>query len=163
MTLLLAAFAGLTFPDLDQSLPLFDHRSALTHSVLAALVAAGRRWLVAVAAGLALGLGLHLAADCFPEAMRGYATVKVPFVGSIGAWSYLWLGANAAAAAWLFGRLLVDSVPDRRLRYATLGAAVLLGIAYLIRVDGGFFALGTGACLGWASWRLRMGRLAQQD
>jgi hypothetical protein len=119
--LLLAAVAGLTFPDLDQSLPFFDHRSALTHSVLAALILTARRWLVPVAAGLALGLALHLAADCFPEAMRGYATVKVPFAGSLGGWSYLWLGANAAAGAWLFGRLLDDGVPDVRLRTITLG------------------------------------------
>jgi predicted MFS family arabinose efflux permease len=153
--LLLAAVAGLTFPDLDQSLPFFDHRSALTHSVLAALILAARRWLVAVAAGLALGLALHLAADCFPEAMRGYATIKVPFAGSLGGWSYLWLGANAAAGAWLFGRLLDDGVPDVRLRIMTLGAALLLGIWYLVQVDGGYFALATGAGLGWASWRLR--------
>ncbi len=63
--LLLALIAGLDLPDIDQPLPL-DHRSAVTHSVLPALLALVRRWARPVAGGLALGLGLHLSADVFP-------------------------------------------------------------------------------------------------
>ena len=73
-TVVLAAAAGTRLPDLDTPLRL-GHRSALIHSVLPALVAMldVRTW--PVAAGLGLGIGLHLAADLFPGSMRGYATI----------------------------------------------------------------------------------------
>lgn len=144
-----AAVAGTTFPDLDQILPL-GHRSALTHGLLPVLALAGYdRRLWPVAAGLGLGLGLHLAADLFPNGMRGYATIKVPLLGSIGAnASYLWIAVNAAAClaggAWLLGR-----VADPRTAGATLIAVGVLGVAYLLRTDGGWWALAMFAGLGW--------------
>jgi hypothetical protein len=149
----LAACAGTTLPDIDQMLPL-DHRSALTHSVLPAALT--WRWR-AVAAGLALGLGLHLSADLFPNAMQGYATVKLPFAGSIG-WqaSYLWLAVNGFAAlaigAWLLGRLM-----GPRLALAVLGAVMLIGIAYLFATDGGWWALTMFGGTGWVALRTRSG------
>jgi len=151
--LLACVVAGLTLPDIDQPLPL-DHRSALTHSIGPALIALWRQWLRPVAAGLALGLGLHLAADVFPEAMVGYATVKLPFAGSIGGTgSYLWLAGNAAACAWLGGRLLQAELPAPALRVAALGAVALIGIVYLLSVDGGWWALSVFAAAGWFAWR----------
>ena len=84
--LLLALTSGLTLPDIDQFVPLLDHRDALTHSILPALVLLGWPRLRPVAAGLSLGLALHLAADCFPQAMRGFATVKLPYFGALGGW-----------------------------------------------------------------------------
>jgi hypothetical protein len=147
----LAAWAGTTLPDIDQILPL-EHRSALTHSV--APVALAWRWRV-VAAGLALGLGLHLSADLFPNAMQGLATVKLPFVGSIGwAASYVWLAVNAFAAlaigAWLLGRLM-----GPRLALAVLGCVALIGIAYLFATDGGWWALMMFGGTGWLALRRR--------
>lgn len=67
--LTLVAFAiGLTLPDVDLALGL-GHRSGLTHSMAPALLALARaRWRHA-GCGLAGGTGLHLAADCFPNAM----------------------------------------------------------------------------------------------
>lgn len=149
----LAAVAGTTFPDLDQLLPV-GHRSALTHGVLPVLaLAAYDRRLWPVAAGLGLGIGLHLAADLFPNGMRGYATIKLPLLGSIGAGaSYLWIAANAASSlaggAWLLGQVAAP-----RAAGATLVAVGVLGVAYLLRTDGGWWALAMFAGLGWLALR----------
>lgn len=148
-----AAWAGTTFPDLDQLLPL-GHRSALTHGVLPVLaLAACDRRMWPVAAGLGLGIGLHLAADLFPNGMRGYATIKLPLLGSIGAGaSYLWIAANAglclAGGAWLLGRVAAPRVAG-----PTLVAVGVFGIAYLLRTDGGWWALLLFAGLGWLALR----------
>ncbi|HEV2569167.1 hypothetical protein [Sphingomonas sp.] len=151
---LLAAAAGTTFPDIDQLLPL-DHRSALTHSILPAALACLWERGRAVAAGLALGIGLHLSADLFPEAMRGFATVKLPLAGSIG-WqaSYVWIGVNAFACLTL-GALLLGQLLGPRLSLATLGGVALLGIAYLFTVDGGWWALAMFGATGWLALRGR--------
>ena len=152
--LLLCAVAGLTLPDLDQPLPL-DHRSMVTHSALPALVALVRRWARPAAAGLALGIGLHLAADVFPNAMIGFATVKLPFAGSIGReLSYLWLAANAVACSLLGGVLLARDLP-RRAQTGVLAGITLLGLWYLLRVDGGWPALAVYVAAGWLALRRR--------
>ena len=147
--LLACVVAGLTFPDIDQPLPL-DHRSALTHSIAPALALTIAPWARAAAAGLALGLGLHLAADIFPDAMVGYATVAVPFAGRLGAQgSYLWLAANAAACGVAGTILLARSNAHPGLQaVAALGTA-LIGLWYLPRVDGGWPALALVLGAGW--------------
>ena len=148
----LAAWAGTTFPDIDQVLPL-DHRSALSHSVLPAALACCWRRGRAFAAGLALGIGLHLSADLFPEAMRGFATIKLPFAGAIS-WQapYVWVGVNAFACLTL-GALLLGKLLGPRLSLATLGAVALLGIAYLFTVDGGWWALAMFGGTGWLAFQ----------
>lgn len=151
LAVLLAALAGTTLPDVDQPLA-FGHRSALTHSVLPAALAL--RWR-ALAAGLALGIGFHLSADLFPNAMQGFATVKLPFLGSIGAGaSYAWFAVNAVAAltlgAWLLGKVL-----GPRLSLAVLGAVVTIGAAYLFATDGGWWALAMFGGTGWLAVRRR--------
>lgn len=154
LALAVAAFAGIGLPDLDLHLPLLDHRDALTHSILPALPALARRWLHPVAGGLALGLGLHLSADVFPEAMVGYATVKLPFAGSIGDWSYGWLLGNAmigiALFAWLLDRTLAAPV-----RMAIVGGSACFGLWYLGRVDGGWWAIAVYLGFGAAVWAVR--------
>ena len=152
LTAVLAAWAMTRLPDLDLMLGL-GHRSGLTHSVFPVGVACARRRWWPLAAGLALGLGLHLSADMFPNAMRGYATIKLPGLGSIGAdASYLWLAVNAAAAlllgAWLLGRVLPPKAA-----LAVLGAIALLGIAYLLATDGGWWALAMFGGSGWLALR----------
>jgi hypothetical protein len=158
--LMLALIAGLDLPDIDQPLPL-DHRSAVTHSIAPALLALTRRWARPIAGGLALGLGLHLSADVFPNAMIGFATVKLPFAGSIGAdASYVWLAGNALAAMALGGWLLREAVEARLLRAAALAAVALIGAAYLLGVDGGWPALAVFLVAGWAAFRWRRTALA---
>jgi hypothetical protein len=147
-----AAWAGTTLPDLDLSLGL-GHRSALLHSVLPIAVAAADRRTWPVAAGLGLGIGLHMAADLFPNGMRGFATIKLPLFGSIGAGaSYLWIAVNAGAAlvagAWLLGRIAAPGVAG-----ATLVAVGVVGVGYLLRTDGGWWALALFAGLGWLALR----------
>lgn len=156
--LLLCVVAGLTLPDIDQPLPL-DHRSALTHSIGPALLALARRWARPVAGGLALGLGLHLAADVFPNAMIGFATVKMPFAGSIGRdASYLWLAVNSLACTALGGWLLQREIEKPLLRALALLAVVLIGFSYLIGVDGGWPALAIYLAAGWLAFRRVRGR-----
>ncbi|MDJ0278428.1 hypothetical protein QLH51_16645 [Sphingomonas sp. 2R-10] len=150
----LAGIAGTTLPDLDLLLPI-GHRSGLTHSLLPlALALFATRWRP-VMAGLAIGIGLHLAADSFPNAMRGYATVKLPGTGSIGAAaSYVWLGVQAVVASVAGAVLLAASLP---LRIAVPAAAALaaIGAAYLFATDGGWPALGIYAAFGWLTVRHR--------
>lgn len=155
VALALAALAGLTFPDVDQVLPLLRHRSAFTHSMGIVLICLMLdRRLQPVAAGLALGIGFHLAADCFPASMRGFATVKLPFMGAIGVEaSYLWLAANAIAGSYIFG-LLVERLHGPQMQIAALVGAVLLGLGYLSGVPGGFRALAVYGAIGWIGWQL---------
>ncbi len=152
----LAGIAGTTLPDLDLVLPL-DHRSGLTHSLLpVALACLATRWRP-VAAGLAIGIGLHLAADSFPNAMRGYATVKLPVAGSIGATaSYAWLGVQAVVASGAGAVLLAASLPPR-IAMATAAVLAMVGIAYLFATDGGWGALAIYAAFGWLAVRRRAG------
>lgn len=151
---LCAAISGMTLPDIDLSVGL-GHRSALTHSVLPIALAAMDRRTWPVAAGLGLGLGLHLSADLFPNGMRGYATIKLPLLGSIGTGaSYLWIAVNAGAGlaggAWLLGQVATP-LPAA----ATLVAVGLLGVAYLVRTDGGWPALALLIMVGWITMRWR--------
>lgn len=150
VAIVVAAIVGTTLPDIDLSIGL-GHRSGLTHSILPALAAATRRRWRAVGAGLALGLALHLAADVFPNAMRGYARVVLPGVGRLVAGeSYAWLAINAmlalAAGVWL----TVAAHPPR-LAATALAAVAAIGGAYLFRTDGGWWvlALVATAGIGW--------------
>lgn len=150
----LAGIAGTTLPDLDLLLPI-GHRSGLTHSLLPiALALFATRWRP-VMAGLAIGIGLHLAADSFPNAMRGYATVKLPGMGSIGATaSYGWLGIQATVASVGGAVLLAASLP-LRIALVTATLLVAIGIAYLFATDGGWPALAIYAAFGWLAVRRR--------
>ena len=151
-----AALAGTTLPDLDATLGL-GHRSGLTHSVLpVALALIDRRWR-AVAAGLALGIGFHLSADVFPNAMRGFAIVKLPFAGSIGATeSYTWLALNALASLAIGGAIVADMARPR-VALLVLTITALVGVAYLFVTDGGWPALLVYGSAGWAFVRRRPG------
>jgi hypothetical protein len=151
-----AALGGTTLPDLDLVAGL-GHRSGLTHSVILPVVLSLRpRWWP-VAAGLALGIGLHLAADCFPNGMRGFATVKWPGAGSIGAgWSYVWLGVNAVASLAL-GTWLLARETSAGATLAVLGAVAVIGVGYLWVTDGGWPALLVFTGAGWALVRQRGG------
>ena len=149
-----AFLIGLTLPDLDLRLWL-GHRSALTHSIVpACALLARRRWHPA-ACGMGAGTGVHLAADTFPNAMVGYATVKLPFVGALSAGaSYAWLVVNALAglalATWLARRLHAP------LAAGLLGLAVVVaGAGYLWRTDGGWPVLAIVAGAVWVAWRWR--------
>lgn len=151
-TVVAAAAAGTTLPDLDMGLGL-RHRSALLHGVLPLGVALLDRRTWPVAAGLGFGIGLHLAADLFPRGMHGFATIKLPLWGSIGATgSYLWIAANAVGSL-AGGALVLGRVADRQVAGATLAAVGVLGVAYLMRADGGWYALAMFAVLGWLALR----------
>ncbi len=143
-----AGIAATTLPDLDLLLPI-GHRSALTHSLLPlGLALFGRHWRP-VMAGLAIGIGLHLAADAFPNAMRGFATVKLPGFGSLGvSGSYAWLGVQAVVAT-LAGAVLLAAALPIGLALSTALILILIGVAYLFATDGGWWALTCYAAFGW--------------
>ncbi len=152
IAVVLAGIAGTTLPDLDLLLPI-GHRSGLTHSLLPLTLAlCARRWRP-VMAGLAIGIGLHLAADTFPNAMQGFATVKLPGVGALGrSASYGWLGGQAAVATMAGAVLLAAALP---VRVAIVVAAALaaIGAAYLFVTDGGWPALCVFSTFGWLTVR----------
>ncbi len=140
VTVVLAAAAGTTLPDLDTPLRL-RHRSALLHSVLPLCIALlePRTW--PVAAGLGFGVGFHLIADLFPRTMRGFATIKLPLFGSIGVVpSYIWIVANGTANA-LAAVAVLDQIATQQVGRGALAAVSVLGIAYLLRTEGGWQAL----------------------
>ncbi|MET4666890.1 hypothetical protein [Sphingomonas sp. PvP056] len=151
-TVVSATAAGITLPDLDSRLRL-GHRSALLHGVLPPFVALldQRTW--AIAAGLGFGIGFHLVADLFPGQMRGFATIKLPLWGSIGAGlSYLWIIANAAGTL-LGGVVVLTSLADGSVLAIALAAVGVMGVAYLLRAEGGLCALMMFALLGWLASR----------
>ncbi|WP_343528396.1 hypothetical protein [Sphingomonas sp.] len=151
-TITLAAAAGTTLPDLDTPLRL-PHRNALIHSALPLYVALldPRTW--PVAAGLGFGIGFHLAADLFPGTMRGFATIKFPLLGSIGVFpSYLWIAVHAAAN--LIGAFIIlEQIAPHPVVASTLAATGVLGTAYLLRAQGGIYALTVMTGLGWLLFR----------
>ena len=134
------AWLGTTLPDCDMPLGL-GHRSGLTHSILPIAAGAWRRRWRAGAAGLALGMALHLSADVFPNAMRGFALVKLPGFGALDAGeSYGWLFVNAGLALTA-GIWLVVATHPPRLALAAFGAVAAIGAVYLFRTDGGWWVL----------------------
>ncbi len=153
-----AGIAGTTLPDLDLLLPL-GHRSGLTHSLLPLALALFATRPRPVLAGLAVGIGLHLAADSFPNAMRGFATVKLPGIGSLGATaSYAWLGGQALVAT-LTGAVLLAAALPVGLSLLTAAMLAMVGVAYLFATDGGWPALAVYAAFGWLAVRRRGRRL----
>ena len=150
---LIALAIGLTLPDVDLRLGL-GHRSALTHSLLPALLPLAWRGRAA-ACGIAGGIGVHLAADCFPRRMTGYATVKLPLHGALPPLeSYAWLALNAAAAlllaAWWARRL---HAPAAR---ALVGlAALAAALRYLWHDPGGWPVLALAGGVAFAAVRAR--------
>lgn len=153
---LAACVGGTTLPDIDFWLP-FGHRSALTHSLIPVLVALARpRWWP-VAAGMALGVGLHLGADAFPNAMRGYALVKVPLAGALSAGESRWWLGSQALGGLMLGVWLVWARLPRGWAAAVLAACALLGAGYWFVTDGGWPPLAIAGCgvagVGW--WRAR--------
>ncbi len=150
-----ACIAGTTLPDIDHPLPFVPHRSGLTHGVLPVAVALARRRWWPIAAGLGIGVGLHLAADCFPNAMRGYAMVRLPFAGSIGREaSYAWLAVNAALAT-AAGAVALAACFRRRVALLLLAGMAAIGVAYLLVTDGGWPALAVYGAGGWLAVRSR--------
>ncbi|MCW7551347.1 hypothetical protein NX722_01555 [Endozoicomonas gorgoniicola] len=88
--------AGVRWPDWDFLIPGLSHRSGLTHSLLLPMVVYFMA-LPAIAAGLSLGIALHLSSDIQPKAWTGGALIKFPVLGSIGKrLSPLWLFINIA-------------------------------------------------------------------
>lgn len=152
--LLAACAGGTTLPDIDFALP-FGHRSALTHSLLPVLVALARpRWWP-VGAGLALGVGMHLAADAFPNAMRGFALVKVPLEGALSAGeSRLWLASQALGGLALGAWLAWSRLP-RGWAAVVLATCALMGAAYWFVTDGGWPPLAVAGAGGAWWWRAR--------
>lgn len=154
--LVMGCVGGTTLPDIDFWLP-FGHRSALTHSLIPVLVAlAWPRWWP-VAAGLALGVGLHLGADAFPNAMRGYALVKVPLAGALSPGeSRAWLGAQALGGLALGAWLAAARLP-RGWAAAALAACAAVGATYWFTTDGGWppLAIAGGGAAGAGWWRAR--------
>ena len=162
---------GLIWPDFDQSIPLLTHRSGLTHSVLLPLLLLvfGRRWRWAalVAAGLALGIAVHISADVFPQSMRGFATVKLPFVQVGALASRLWLIGNVLGGI-VIGLVLIEDREGAVAAWIAAAATAVLALAYFILHDeppwmlpgiGAALLAGHGPARRAGVTRLRAGRI----
>ena len=136
--LAVAALAFLTAPDVDLLfLRLLHHRSIVTHSVLlpflvlwgAGPLGVEPRQGIAAAAGAALGVAVHLAADLLSPS-RGYGRIwwPEPFQRSLGRWSPLWIGMNGVGSAALAFAWLPE-----RMRLVGLGVGALAALGYGIR------------------------------
>ena len=157
-----AAVIGLMWPDFDLWLPGLTHRSAVTHGLwlplVVVLLVRRQAWLAPVAAGLALGIAVHCAADLFPEAMRGYAMVKLPFVTGIGrALSWAWLMLTVVLGIVLPLRWVEARWGREGLGIAAAATAVL-ALAYLVlNREPPEMALGVGGALALAHPYARRG------
>ncbi len=156
--ILLALAIGLTLPDIDQHLPLGGHRSGLTHAVWVPLCLVFRqRWRL-VAGGLACGIAVHLIADLFPRAMIGYATIRLPLIGPLGMWSYLWIAVHAAAGLALAIWLLRPHLPPVWSSGVALLLAVALAVDYLAGDAAAIPALLLATGCGWLLLRRERAR-----
>ena len=98
--------AGVRWPDWDFLIPGLSHRSGITHSALLPLIFYFMA-LPAIAAGLSLGIALHLSSDIQPKAWTGGALIKFPVIGSIGKkLSPAWLFANIAGCLGIMAAAL---------------------------------------------------------
>lgn len=142
--------AGTTIPDTDQWLPLLGHRSIVTHSMLIpALVVL--RWAM-VGGMLAGGFAIHLAADLLSRKWVGYALVKLPVAGSLGATgSQLFLAVNALLGLWLYHRAASASGLPRT-AWATFAVA---GAVYFLVNERWWLLAVPALVVGWllSRWR----------
>ena len=154
LLLVFGCAVGLKLPDFDHSfrwLPLIDHRSLLTHSLLVPLLVlyAVRRQLGRedgtparlMLMGMGLGLAVHLAFDLFAGRWSGYALLHVPFYGRLGGGaSRFLLLAGVLGGLYLSCRLL-RSTGD--LAVALLSLTVLYGVSAAAQPHLSFYALVT--------------------
>lgn len=101
-------YAGTKVPDSDQWLPLLDHRSAVTHSLLLPLLLFPH-WPL-VAGLIAGGVTIHLAADLLSRKWVGYALIKVPILGTLDATSSrLFIAANVLVGLVLYAHAAAEA------------------------------------------------------
>ena len=98
VALILSAYIGSRFPDIDQHTNLLTHRSILTHGMLVPLalfliVFRMKNNLVRDFVLIFMtAVAIHLCFDLFPRAWRGYALIHIPNVGWTPAFvSQVWM------------------------------------------------------------------------
>ncbi len=118
--------AGIRLPDIDLLLPGFSHRSGITHSCGFAVLfmMLGHD---AIAGGLAIGIALHLSSDMQPKSWAGGALIKLPFFGSIGMLSPVWMLLHIAGCFWIL--FSVSSAIEETRRWLPL-LVTLMGIVW---------------------------------
>ena len=150
---------GLHLPDIDQFLPLLDHRSILTHSpflsIAIFILALKKRHagLLMAAVGISLGVAVHLAFDLFPRGWSGYALISAPIYGRTGAlFSGLWIGGSMGVCLYL----AMVHIPDRRMMIVSLSGSGVgfchAAIAELVISIPALLALILST---WGIWRVR--------
>lgn len=151
--------AGLHLPDIDQTLPLLDHRSILTHSpflplcifILAHKKGHAGLWMAAV--GVSLTVAVHLAFDLFPQQWAGYALISAPIIGRTGAlFSGLWIGGSMVVCLYL----ALGQIQGRWMVVVSLsGSGVGFCHAAIAELVISLPALITLVLAAWGIWRAR--------
>ena len=85
--------------------------------------------------------------------MRGFATIELPLFGSMGTIpSYIWIVTNIAVNGIVAVDLL-SRIATPQIGRGALAAVSVVGIAYLLRTDGGWKALVALTLVGWLALR----------
>ena len=124
---ILGASVSVFIPDIDLAFSsLIGHRSILTHSLLPPLCALllRRKTLAGV---MAVGFAIHLNADLFPAAWIGFATIKLPLGGHLGALSLPWLLVNSFILLTM-AHVIFHHSYDRSLTYAYYASVLAVGV-----------------------------------
>lgn len=129
---ILGASVSVFIPDIDLAFSsLIGHRSILTHSLLPPLCALLLRRKT-LAGAMAVGFAIHLNADLFPAAWVGFATIKLPLSGHLGAWPFPWLLLNSFILLTI-AHVIFHNSHDRSLTYAYYASLLTVGTIYILR------------------------------
>ena len=133
---------GLNFPDIDQGYKIaLGHRSIITHSILLPYILyyffikkriLHNKYLTLIIIGIFLGIGLHLSADLFPKAWKGYALSKLPGNIDVGGLSPIWIGANALVSLYFAGSSLNNLTKQKSIWISYLIFGTVAGFIYAI-------------------------------
>jgi len=140
--LFIGFLTGLNFPDIDQGYKIaLGHRSIITHSILLPYILyyffikkriLHNKYLTLIIIGIFLGIGLHLSADLFPKAWKGYALIKLPGNIDVGGLSPIWIGTNALVSLYFAGSCLNNLTKQKPIWITYLIFGAVVGFLYAI-------------------------------
>lgn len=136
---IISIITGIEFPDIDFVIPFLSHRSFLTHSIIVPVILYyflykyknSNQFLNYIFCGFLVGVSIHLSADLFPKAWIGYATIKVPFLLSVGPiFSPIWMLINIMIGLFLAFRKIKEI--ELRLSFKNQMVIWIIGIIYFL-------------------------------
>jgi len=136
---IISIITGIEYPDVDLIIPYLSHRSFLTHSIIVPVILYyflykyknSNLFLNYIFCGFLVGVSIHLSADVFPKAWIGYATIKIPFLLSVGPlFSPIWILINIMLGLFLAFRKIKEI--ELRLSFKNHVVIWIIGIIYFL-------------------------------